>query len=74
MILVHPFAIKIDPVRSSERRFSWTVYENGALRSQSPVSYATRREAEANATKAMQKLIENWRSRKLPGSPDSRAS
>jgi hypothetical protein len=42
-------------------RFRWTLYENGQPRNQSIVSYGTKRDADADATKALDKEIANWR-------------
>jgi hypothetical protein len=58
----HPFTIRVEPDLSIGHRFRWTIYENEQPRNQSPVSYATRREAVADATKALDKQIANWRS------------
>jgi len=58
----HPFTIRVEPDLSSGHRFRWTINENGQPRNRSPVSYATRREAVADATKALDKQIANWRS------------
>jgi hypothetical protein len=56
----HPFTIKIEPHPEGVRRSRWSIYEGGRLRDHSPESYATMREAKANADKVMQKLITNW--------------
>ena len=53
MAEAHPFTIKVEPDLLRDRRFRWTLYENGQLRKQSFVSYATKREAIAGATKAL---------------------
>jgi hypothetical protein len=58
----HPFTITVEPDLSRGHRFRWTLYENGRPRHQSPVSYATRREAVAGAAKALEKQLGNWRS------------
>jgi hypothetical protein len=58
----HPFTIRVEPDLLRDGRFRWTLYENGRPRHQSPVSYATRREAVAGAAKALEKQIGNWRS------------
>jgi hypothetical protein len=49
----HPFTIRLEPDLLRDRRFRWTLYENGQLRKRSVVSYATKREAIADATKAL---------------------
>jgi hypothetical protein len=57
----HPFTIRVEPDLLRDRRFRWTLYENGQLRNRSLVSYATEREAVADATKALDREIANWR-------------
>ena len=54
----HPFTITVEPDLSRGHRFRWTLHENGQPRKQSPVSYA----AVADATKALEKQIADWRS------------
>jgi hypothetical protein len=56
----HPFTAKIDVDPLSERRFRWTVCEGVQVHMRSPHSYATRREAVADADKAMAKCIATW--------------
>jgi hypothetical protein len=62
----HPFTIKIEPALLGVGRSRWMLYELGYTRDRSTVSYATRREAEADATKMMQKRIAAWRIAKHP--------
>jgi len=57
----HRFTITVEPDLSRGHRFRWTIHENGQVRNRSPVSYATRREALVDATKALDKQIANWR-------------
>jgi hypothetical protein len=56
MAEAHQFTFKIETDPLSERRFRWTVCEGGQIYLRSPHSYATRREAEAEAKKAMLKF------------------
>jgi hypothetical protein len=56
----HPFTFKIEIDPLSERRFRWTVCEGGQIHLRSPHSYAIRREAEAEANKAMLKFAKTW--------------
>jgi hypothetical protein len=53
----HTFTVKIHPRTFSEGRHRWTIFDNGLARHHSPGSYATRREADTAAAKAMQALI-----------------
>lgn len=66
MAAEHPFTIKIEPALLGVGRCRWMLYELGYTRDRSTVSYATRREAEADATKIMQKRIAAWRNAKHP--------
>ena len=61
MVENHPFTITVEPDLLRDGRFRWTLYENGQPRNRSPVSYATKREALADATKALEKQIADWR-------------
>lgn len=63
MAEVHPFTVKIeaDPLR--ENRYRWTVCEGAQIHLRSPHSYATRREAEKDAEKAMSNLVAKWRNK-----------
>jgi hypothetical protein len=56
----HPFVFKIesDPLRAL--RYRWTVCEGSQIHIRSPQSYASSKEAESEATDAMQKLGEAW--------------
>lgn len=56
----HPFTFKIEPDPLGERRFRWTVCEGGQIHLRSPHSYATRREAELEASKAMARFAKTW--------------
>jgi hypothetical protein len=61
---VHPFTINIeaDPLRAL--RFRWTICEGVQVHARSPHSYATRREAEIEAGKAMANRAANWKKNK----------
>jgi hypothetical protein len=61
MVENHPFTIRVEPDLLRDGRFRWTVYENGQPRNRSAVSYATQREAMADAAKALEKHIAEWR-------------
>ena len=58
----HPFTIGVEPDLLRDGRFRWTLRENEQPRNRSTVSYATKREALADAAKALDKQIANWRS------------
>jgi hypothetical protein len=63
MAEVHPFTFKIeaDPLR--EMRYRWTVCEGNQIHLRSPNSYATRRDAEIEAAKALSNRVAHWRKR-----------
>jgi hypothetical protein len=58
----HPFTIGVEPDLLRDGRFRWTLYENGQVRNRSAISHATKREALADATMALEKQIADWRS------------
>ncbi len=59
----HPFTVRVhaDPLR--ERRYRWTIFEGFQIHLRSPESYATRREAEEHAEKAMSRFVRHWQNR-----------
>jgi hypothetical protein len=57
----HPFTIMVERDLLRDGRFRWMLCENGQVRNRSPFSYATKREALADATKALEKQIADWR-------------
>ena len=61
MAATHPYTFKIEPDPMRELRYRWSVCEGEQIHRRSPHSYATRREAEAEATKAVQRQAETWK-------------
>jgi hypothetical protein len=61
MVENHPFTIRVEPDLLRDGRFRWTVCENGQPRNRSALSYDTKREAMADAAKALEKQIADWR-------------
>jgi hypothetical protein len=57
----HPFTIKIEPALLGVGRSCWTLYELGYTRERSSATYATKREANADASKIMQRRVVAWR-------------
>ena len=55
------FKVEADPLR--EGRYRWTICEGIQIHLRSPVSYATRREAEEDADKAMSRFVCHRRNR-----------
>jgi hypothetical protein len=56
----HPFTITVERIIDISNRFRWNIYENGRLREHSPNSYATKREALADAQMVLQRLVTHW--------------
>jgi hypothetical protein len=56
----HPFTITVERIIDIANRFRWNIYENGRLREHSPNSYATKREALADAQRVLQRLVTHW--------------
>jgi hypothetical protein len=54
------FTFKIQPDPLNAGRFRWTVCEGAQIHLRSPHSYETRREAEQEADKALQKFAQAW--------------
>jgi hypothetical protein len=61
MVENHPFTIRVECDLLRDGRFRWTLCENGQPRNRSAISCATQREALADATKALEKQIADWR-------------
>lgn len=57
----HPYTFKIEPDPMRELRYRWSVCEGELVHRRSAHSYATRREAEADAVKAVQRQAESWK-------------
>ena len=57
----HPFSIKIEPDLLNESRSRWMICEGDQIVIRSPHSYATRREAKAEAQKVMERHVDKWR-------------
>ena len=64
MVEIHPFSFNVVPDPLRESRYRWTVCEGSQIQVRSPYSYATRREAEKEAAKAVSRRVDNWRSGK----------
>jgi hypothetical protein len=54
------FTIKVEPDPARLSRYRWAVLEAGKQRDRSVYTFATRREAQADADKFVQKLKTTW--------------
>ncbi len=61
MAPVSPFVVKIERDADHQGRFRWFIFQDGAMRDASVYSFATKRQAQADADKFVQKLNETWR-------------
>jgi hypothetical protein len=62
MVAKHPFSIRIELADSGEnRRYCWSIYEKGNVLANSPHSYATKREATADAERRAEIIMANFR-------------
>jgi hypothetical protein len=61
MLKTHSFTFRIEPDPLRELRYRWTVCEGSQIRDRSPNSYATKREAEKEAAKAVARREKHWR-------------
>lgn len=60
MFETHAFAITVEPALLRDGHFRWTLRENEQPRNRPPVSYAAKREALVDATKAPVKQVADW--------------
>ena len=56
----HHFTVIVEPDLLRSGRYRWAFCQSGQVRDRSAVSFATRREAQADATKSLQKRIAAW--------------
>jgi hypothetical protein len=56
----HQFSVKVEPDLLRAGRFRWSLFRSGQVQDRSSVSYATKREAEVDAAKALAKRIASW--------------
>jgi len=61
MAETHDFKIVIETDTERAGRFRWNISEDGKVRDKSFYSYATKREAKADADKFVEKLNATWR-------------
>jgi hypothetical protein len=60
---VHPFTARIELDPTGRHQFRWTVCQGERIVASSPISYATRREAQIEAKEAMLRYVAKWRSK-----------
>lgn len=61
MLKEHCFTIRVEQDLLRVGQFRWTLCEFGQVRDQSQMSFVTKSEAEAAATKVLDQRIERWR-------------
>jgi hypothetical protein len=59
--LAHPFSIKIERDLLNEVRSRWALCEGDQILIRSPQSYTTRREAQVEAEKVLERHVNRWR-------------
>ena len=59
-----PFIAKVEPDADRPGRYRWFIFENDRMRDASVYSFATKREAQADADKFVQRLNDTWTDRK----------
>ena len=59
-----PFFTKVEQDADRPGRYRWFIFENGRMRDASVYSFATKREAQADADKFVQRLNDTWTDRK----------
>jgi hypothetical protein len=64
----HDFTTAVEPDFDRPGRFRWSVSEDRKVRDKSLFSFATRREAQADADKFVEKLNVTWRHEQKPSS------
>jgi hypothetical protein len=56
-----PFVVKVERDAERQGRFRWRVFQDGTMRDASVFSFATKREAQVDADKFIEKLNATWR-------------
>lgn len=56
----HQFTIRVEPDTSRPGRFRWALFKAHSAYNRSEMSYATKREAKAEAAKVLDKRIAAW--------------
>jgi hypothetical protein len=56
-----PFVVKIERDTERQGRFRWRVFQDGIMRDASVYSFATKRQAQVDGDKFVQKLNNTWR-------------
>jgi len=65
---IHAFTSAVMPDADRPGRYRWSVSEDRKPRDKSMYSFATKREAQADADMFIAKLNDTWRSQRGPGS------
>jgi hypothetical protein len=60
----HQFTVRVEPDSSRPGRFLWTLFKANHAYNRSEMSFATKREATAEAAKVLDKRIAAWQAHK----------
>jgi hypothetical protein len=60
----HQFSVRIEPDLSRPGRFLWALFRSQQVYNRSEISFATKREAAAEAAKVLDRRIAAWQARK----------
>jgi hypothetical protein len=60
MIEQHQLSVRVERDESGPGRYRWTILRAGKVHTLSALSYATKRESEAEATKQLVKQTSSW--------------
>jgi hypothetical protein len=61
MIEDHQITVVVEPDLLRSGRYRWTLLRSGQAQDRSEMSFATRREADADAEKALKRRIAAWK-------------
>jgi hypothetical protein len=62
MIDDHHFTVRVEPDLLRDGRYRWAFCESDQIRDRSALSFATKKEAQTDATKSLKKRIAAWQS------------
>ena len=63
MVEDHQITVAVEPDLLRAGRYRWTILHSGQAQDRSEMSFATKREANSDAEKALKRRIDDWRAR-----------